>query len=285
MGVSVFWKKEGGLMSDYKDEIDDMCWSYSRITSFENCKYEFFLNYIVNDKEQYLSENNFYAEAGIFVHEILAKVFSGEFTLEEAEQYFRDNFKENIKHKVKKSTMDNTFELCSSYFSEVDLSWLKDYEILGVEMEVKFKISGYDFVGFIDLLLRDKRDGRIVVVDNKSSDYPFKKNGEVKANSKHSFENYKRQMYLYSYAVKMQYGEFPKWIMWNHFKNGGRLATIPFSENEFNQTVDWFVNTIHKIESEEEYKPSQDYFYCTNLCNFRNSCEYRTIQKKRYSST
>lgn len=261
-------------MCEYKEDIDKMRWSYSRLTSFEHCKYEFYLNYIVNDDNEYLSEGNFYAEVGSFVHEILAMIFNGELTPDEASQYYVDNFDNNVFYKTRKSTMDKTFETCADYFASVDFGWLNDYEILGVELEVKFKLEGYDFVGYIDLLLRDKRDGKIVVVDNKSSEYPFKLNGDVKAKSKHSFENYKKQMYLYSYAVMEKYGEFPKEITWNHFKDGGKFATIPFKKDEYDTAVKWFVDTIHTIEQETDYDVTLDYFYCTNLCNFRNSCEY-----------
>lgn len=264
----------------YTEDVKKMRWSYSRATTFENCKYEFYLNYIVNDRDEYPAENNFYAEVGIFVHEILAKIFSGELSMDEALDYYLKNFKSSIKHKVSKKSVKKTFEQCADYFSFADLSWLNDYEILGVEKEVEFQIEGYDFVGFIDLLLRDKRDGKIVVVDNKSSPYPFKKNGDVKANSKHSFENYKKQMYLYSYAVKQEYGEFPKEIIWNHFKDNGKLATIPFDEEEYNNAIDWFCYTIHDIEQEENFPATTDYFYCSTLCNFRNVCEYRSKKHK-----
>lgn len=263
-------------MSNYKEDIEKMRWSYSRLTSFEQCKYEFYLNYIVKDEEEYPPESNYYAEVGKFVHEILAMIFEGELTLDEASQYYVDNFDDYVLHETKKSTMNKTFETCANYFAEVDFGWLKDYEILGVEKEVKFELEGYRFVGYIDLLLRDKRDCKIVVVDNKSSDYPFKTNGEVYAKSKSSFEKYKKQMYLYSYAVKEEYGEYPKEITWNHFKNGGRLATIPFSMEEYDVAVSWLIKTIHNIEQEEEFEPSQDFFYCHNLCNFRDSCEYNT---------
>lgn len=250
-----------------------MRWSYSRLTSFENCKYSFYLNYIVNDDDLYLSESNFYAEVGIFVHEILEKIFNGKLTPDEAAQYFADHFDDNVSYKVKKSTMNKTYESCANYFAEVDFSWLNDYDILGVELKTEFKIEGYNFVGYIDLLLRDKRDGKIVIVDNKSSEYPFRRDGGIKAKSKHSFENYKKQMYLYSFSVNEMYGEFPKEITWNHFKDGGQFATIPFSQKEYEEAVEWFVDTIHAIENEEQYEPTLNYFYCTQLCNFRNSCE------------
>ena len=262
-------------MSDYKEQIDKMCWSYSRLTSFGHCKYEFYLNYIINDDEQYLSEGNFFAESGSFVHEILAKVFSGEMTPDEAHQYFLDNFEDNICYKLKKKeTMQKTFELCSDYFAALDLSWLDKYEILGVELKIKFKIAGYEFISFIDLLLKDKETGEIIVVDHKSAPYPFKQNGEVKKNSQHSFDTYKKQMYLYSFAVLQKFGQLPTELWWNHFKDGGKIAKIKFDPNEYDETVKWFADTIHEIEEETEYPPSTDYFYCHNLCNFRASCEY-----------
>ena len=257
-----------------------MRWSYSRLSSFGNCKYEFYLNYIVNDDDEYLAEGNFYAENGSFVHEILAKIFNGELAVEDAAQYYIDNYDDNVFYKVKQSTMDKTFELCANYFAEVDFNWLKDYEILGIEMKNTFEIGEYEFIAYIDLLLRDKRDGKIVVMDHKSTEYPFKVNGGIKKNSEHSFNSYKKQMYLYCYAVKQKYGEFPKEITWNHFKEGGKFATIPFNEDEYNETIDWFKNTIHEAEKEENFEATLDYFYCKNLCSFRNCCEYSKAEWK-----
>lgn len=261
-------------MCKYKEEIDKMCWSYSRLTSFEHCKYEFYLNYIVSDNNEYLSEGNFYAETGSFVHEILAMIFEGKLTPDEASQYYVDNFDKNVFYKTRQSVMDKTYENCADYFAYVDFGWLNNYEILGVETEVKSRINGYDFIGYIDLLLKDKRDRKLVILDNKSSEYPFKQDGKVKSKLKQSFESYKKQMYLYSYTVKEKYGEFPKELKWNHFKDGGKISTIPFKKEDFDDTIKWFVETIQSIEQEGDFEPNVDYFYCRNLCNFRASCEY-----------
>ena len=56
-------------------KLDKRLYSYSRLTCFGHCKYEFYLDYIINDDNQYLSEGNFYAEVGSYVHEILAMIF------------------------------------------------------------------------------------------------------------------------------------------------------------------------------------------------------------------
>lgn len=260
------------------DEIDVKekdRWSYSRTTCFGHCKYEFYLGYIIRDDEQYLSEGNYYAEVGSYVHSILEKVFKKELKVEDSVQYFIDNYEDNVFYKVKKSTMDKTFETICDYFAELDIDWLNDYEVLGVELEMKFKVDKYDFIGYIDLLLRDKRDGKIVALDHKSSEYPFKQNGEVKKKSENSFAAYKRQMYLYCKSVFDKYGEYPKEITWNHFKDGGKFATIPFIMAEYEEAIKWFVDTVKTIEKEKDFEAAQDFFYCNNLCNFRNSCEYK----------
>ena len=261
-------------MSEYKEQIDKMRWSYSRLSNFDTCKYGFYLNYIINNDEEYLSEGNFYAETGSFMHEILAMIFSGTMSPDDALQYYIENFDENVFYEVKPSTREKTYELCADYLGSGDFSWIDNYEVLGVEQEIEFEINGYKFVCYIDLLLRDKKDSGIVVLDHKSAPYPFKKNGEVKKNSEKSFNHYKKQMYIYCYAIYQKYGEFPKEITWNHFKDMGKFATIPFKKGEYDDTMKWLEDTIHIIESEESFDPTLDYFFCKNLCNFRASCEY-----------
>lgn len=255
-------------------------WSYSRVTCFCNCKYEYYLKYILKDFEIYPSEWNYYAEVGSFVHEILAKIFNGELELDDSAQYFVENYDDTICYKVRQSTMDKTFGVIAEYFSDVDMDWLKNYKIMGVELQTEFKLDKYDFVGFIDLLLRDKSDGKIVIIDHKSFPYPFKNDGSVKKAAIHNYETYKRQMYLYAHAVKQIYNEFPKEMVWNCFKDGGKLATIPFDMADYEETMEWFRNKLIEIEQEEDYEPTEEFFYCTNLCNFRGSCEYANLTRK-----
>lgn len=261
-------------MREAKGKAKKPLWSYSRITCFGHCKYEYYLNYIINDDNQYLSEGNFYAEVGSYVHEILAMIFNGDLKVEDALQYYIDNYDDYVCYKTRKSIMKKSYETIADYFASLDIDWINNYEILGVELEQRFKVENYDFIGFIDLLLRDKRDGKIVVLDHKSSEYPFKKNGEVKKKSQQSFEAYKKQMYLYCHAIFQSYNEFPKEIKWNHFKDGGVFVTIPFDKEEYDKAIEWYKATIKTIKKEKQFAPSEDYFYCSNLCNFRNSCEY-----------
>lgn len=262
-----------------REEVDKMRWSYSRLSCYEHCKYAFYLKYIIDDDSQYLAEGNFYAEVGSFVHEILAMIFSGKLSIEEAPQYYIDHYDEEVCYKVKQSTMDKTYESCANYFANADFERLKKYEILGVELELQLTIDGYDFICFIDLLLRDKETGKIILIDHKSSAYPLKKDGTVLAKSKESFASYKKQMYLYCRAVKEKFGEFPGVIAWNHFKDD-KIASITFDKEEYEESIKWFIDTIHAIEKEECFSDSQDFFYCSTLCDYRNCCEYRKYYSK-----
>lgn len=251
-----------------------MRWSHSRLTTFENCKYEFYLKYLVNNEQLYPQENNYYAELGSFVHKILAMVFEGKLTPEEAAEYYVNNYESNIDYRTRKATMEKSFETCAEYFASTDFDWLKNYTVIAVEQKLEFKVQDYDFIAYIDLLVKDIKDGKMVVIDHKSSEYPFKKNRKVRAKCKETFEKYKSQMYLYCHAIKDKYGEFPKEIVWNHFKDGGKLTIIPFNEGEYQKVIQQLVSTIHKIENEEDYEPRETCFYCKELCNFRHSCEY-----------
>lgn len=259
-------------------------WSYSRTTCFGRCKYEFYLGYVLRDEDLYPSEGNYYAEVGSLVHETLEKIFKGEIPEREAALYFVDNYEKQVVYKVKKSTMERTYKACLDYFLTTDFSWVKDYDILGVELKQRFVIDDIEFVGYIDLLLRDKSDGKIIVLDHKSAPYPFQKNGKVKKNQERGFESYKKQMYLYCNSIYQQFGEFPKAIVWNHFKDGGKFAVIPFKMDEYEESIRWFIDTIKTAETETAYEPSPEYFYCSTLCNFRNDCEYReeVAPKRKY---
>lgn len=260
-------------------EVNDMLWSYSRLSSFEQCKYQFYLRYIIGDDELYLQEGNFYAELGSYVHSILEKIFNGELDVEDASQYFVDHYDDNVFYNVNRYIEDKAFDGCAEYFANLMLDWLKDYEVSGVEKKIESKIDGQPFIGYIDLLLKDKRTGEYTIVDHKSSQYPLTKSGKrVLKSEEEKFKCYKHQMYLYCHGIKELYGEFPKWIVWNHFK-ASAYVRIPFDKNEYKDALEWFNDTVSAIEKEDNFEPQQNFFYCRNLCAFRSSCEYATMSE------
>lgn len=250
-----------------------MTWSYSRISSFCQCPYEFYLRYIENNK----SEENFFGQYGSFIHKILEKYAKGELSIFELSKYYEDNFDLEITCDAPYSMGDLRqayFEKGLDYLDNIDLI-LDEYEVLGVEKKVSFSIDGYSFIGFIDLLLKDKTSGKILIIDHKSRALKFKKNGELSKTDSPAFEGFKRQLYLYSKGIIDEYKIAPSKLCWNMFKERKWIST-DFHQDEYEQALQWAKWTIDMIKLEDEWKPNPEFYYCKYLCGMRNqACEYK----------
>lgn len=267
-------------LGNYSDKVKDMVFSFSRCHSFENCKYEWYLNYLLKDedgKRIYDNEQNFYAAFGHFCHELLEKYLKGDLSENRIAGYYERYYDNNVdSSEIGESTAEKYYELGLSYFEDMGFDWLDEYEILGVEEKCNFEIDGIKFVGFIDLLLKRKADGKIIIIDHKSAEYPLGKRGSVLKRKQESYEAYKRQLYLYSQHIINKYGEEPAELWWNYFKEKQWLK-LPFIREEYEESLKWASETIREIDKEEDYLPNMDYFYCNNLCGFRHSCDYKLM--------
>lgn len=81
-----------------------------------------------------------------------------------------------------------------------------NWELVESEKEIHLDINGNAFIGFIDLIVRDKNTGKYIIVDHKSKS-KFK-NDEEQA-------EYARQLYLYSLHIKEAFGEYPTQLIFN----------------------------------------------------------------------
>lgn len=250
-----------------------MQWSFSRLNSFYNCPYEFKLHYIDCCK----SEQNFFSEYGSLIHSILEKYAKGELSLFDLNQYYEEHFNEMILHDAPPNKYvdirQSYFDKGMDYLDNIDLDF-SQYEILGVEKKVEFELFGKKFIGFIDLLVRDKNNGEIEIIDHKSASIKILKNGNISKSDQQHFLDFKRQAYLYSYPVIKEYERVSK-IKWNMFKDR-KWIEIAWDKAEYDETLKWVKNTIELIKSETEWKPSPQKYYCNYLCGQRNNaCEYK----------
>lgn len=251
-----------------------MVWSFSRLNSYYHCPYEWKRKYLFG---QY-GETSAMAQFGGYLHEILEKYFKGELDLFELPLHYEDNYQDNV---TLPFPPNNYVDLAWKYFEQgqeylENLDWdLSGYELLGVEKEVRFEYQGYQFVGYIDLLLRDKTDGKLVILDHKSAALKILKSGKISKTDQEHFEEFKRQLYLYSHAVIEEYGEGSvKALKWNLFRLG-TFYEIPWKKSEYDDALKWAVDTIHRIEMDTEWEANANGdFYCKNLCSQRNECPF-----------
>lgn len=245
-------------------------YSFSKLSSIYQCPYEYYLYY----NKKVPGENNSFAQVGSLTHEILEKYMNGKILQFEMKDLFLDSFDELIPNGVimqvsdtfSKDLTQNYKDNCASYLE--NFNGFEGYKILGTEQEfnllMRIKDKTIILNGFIDLILQSD-DGNFVVVDYKSKG-AFKNKAEKK--------KYARQLYLYSIYIKYKYGEWPKKMWFEQFRINHQ-EIIEWNMEDFLETLDWIYDTVDLIEKEEFYVPNRDYFYCNNLCNYRNICDMK----------
>lgn len=272
-------------MQEYKELLDNMTWSFSRVTSFSHCPKMFKLTYI--DHVEKLP--NAFSDYGTYLHELLESYYLGKTDLWDLasnytygyDDFIKSDFPPNRYVDLKQSY----FEAGKKYLEAFEDPW-NDCEILGVEQQVLTTIGGYKFVGYIDLVLRDPQ-GRIIIVDHKSR-AKFKNDAERR--------EYLHQLYLYSIYVKETYGEYPYKLVFNVFRFGIIDETV-FEETELEVTKKWFVDEIQRIYGDEKFNDvialkykqqgkklkefKKDDFFCNYICSVRRSCNRSSDKPNR----
>lgn len=263
----------------FKEKIDEMTWSFSRINSYFTCPKMFYMTYI--DKAESL--DSAFAQWGRLCHGLYESYAKGEllaFELGDAyrnwyPQYMTELFPPNVHKDLNASYYDRGCEI----FDEFD-GFPDNWEIIGVEVHVELLINGFKFQGYIDLLVRDKNDGKLIVVDHKS---------KSKFKSKQEQAEYARQLYLYAEWIHEKYGEYPKELWFNMFRSD-KMVVIVFSEKELTKAKSWLLENILKIYADEDFEDkitlaskktgeeidpfaAPDYF-CANLCGVRYHCPH-----------
>ena len=255
--------------------IDTMVFSFSRINY--SCLYEFYLHYVQCNA----GSESFFGQFGTFCHLILEKYAKEDLDLFELSPYYEEHFDEEVwmdAPYIKGGDLkENYFYKGLEFFENLE-PFLDEYEVLGVEKEVHFEIDGHDFVGYIDLLLKRKATGEIIIWDWKSGSLKLLKNGQVSGAKKEQehFLEFKRQLYLYAIPIIEEYGRVDA-LHWGLFKDGTNLE-IKFDKEEFEAAVEWATNQIRNLYDRDDWPPKEDAgdkdYYCRNLCGQRENCDY-----------
>lgn len=260
-------------MNPYSFIIDDFKnWSFSRLSSFSRCPYEFYLSYI---KKVDQSQNAF-AQYGTFIHKLLEEYAKNELLIFELLDKYKEEFALNVTCDFPPNKYVNLnktyFDGGNEYFSKFE--GFDEYEILDVEKEVKFKIDKYPFIGYIDLIVKNK-DGDIKIIDHKSKDLsqPQKKRwADVEKRRNSELYEYLRQLYIYAIPLIEQEGIIPKYLCFNCFRKK-KFLKIQFDMVDYEESKQWALNTINNIYADKDMKKTYDsYYFCNYICGVRHFC-------------
>lgn len=249
----------------YRPLIEGMRWSYSRVHSFGQCKYGWFLKYIHKTS----GKECFYASYGTFMHRLIEWYNRGLFSSTELLNIFINDFSSCVSGcRPSESIVRKYIKAGAEYFKTLNPY---PFEIIAVEDKIDFEIDGIPMTAVIDVL--GEADGEFIIVDNKSRDIkPRSRRNRPTTNDK-TLDEMLRQLYIYAGAVNYKYGKFPKRLCFNCFKNK-MFIDEPFVNSRYEETIQWLKDSIEEIKSEENFDPSPEYFFCKFLCDVSHDCIY-----------
>ncbi len=240
--------------------------SFSQLTAVEECPYQFFLLKMAGVE----SAENAFAQAGVLAHQLLAGWAKGEIPIKELPVQWVQRFTKEVTAEfphflATKGYKEKLFDAIYTYLE--GFNGFPEYEIIGVEKEFNSMIAGERFVGIIDLLLREKATGKIVIVDFKSCSL---------ASFKKSKERMYRQLLLYSKYCSDQYGSPPAKLRFELIKEN-TFDERSYDPEDYVAARLWAESVIEEMKSKDinawfDTKP--ELFRCLNLCNCRKECPY-----------
>lgn len=160
-----------------------------------------------------------------------------------------------------KNYREKAREQGEAFFSSFD--GFPGYDIVSTERRFVIKFGPYDLEGVSDLVLKDKIDGSLMVIDHKT---------KGASSMRKDMDLFRHQLYIYAAHVKQQYGEYPKLLAFNMIKTC-ELIKEEFTLEQMRKTEEWVISTIDDICMDMEYLPSVEEFHCRFLCDVRSQCE------------
>jgi len=255
------------MNQDFSFVTDNLTYSYSNFSSFDTCRLGWKLNYI--DKKERLG--NFFSDFGSFIHKLLEEYFGGTLDIEDMIEYYEKNYSLNVTTApppFPKGMGERYYQSGLDFFGNFVSYGVKreNYEVLGIEISV---YTSYDDISLVvkpDLVLLNKKTGKVTLLDYKTSKF-----------SEEKLEGYKNQLYLYAYFLWAEkHIEVDKIIVW--FIRDQKLCEIENNPLEVQKTLDWLKDTRNKISEETEWAPNlskENEYFCYNLCSVKNDCPFR----------
>lgn len=249
----------------YSSFIKDMTWSYSRVKTYENCPYKFYLRYVLGRKPT----RAFFAEYGSFIHSLLERYYKGELKRSDLPSEYLANFSDEVRSKAMSG------KVFKSYFTD-GLHYLREFTpveggIVKAEGKINGEIDGIKFTGVVDLTVDDGES--LMIVDHKSRAVKPRSNRAKPTKNDMELDEMFVQHYLYVPLVEKRYWRKPDWLAINSFRTGAFIKER-FDEGKFEAAKSWLHDGVERIAADEDFDPEPEYFKCHHLCEMCDHCEY-----------
>lgn len=266
---------------------DNEKYSFSKLSTFHECRMQYFLQYIMKMPQK----ENIYSNLGSCIHEILEK-------RQKNNQFDIDNDVEKFIDEVETSEMfgiDFPNEKIKNDYINCIIHCLKTLKPFNgkteIEKELNFEIDNIKIVGYVDCI-HHLENGKIDIYDYKTSSLYSKKQLEEKA----------MQLILYAIGLEKEGYEINSisWIFLKYAtiqgvrkeKNIKRseltdnqefepcIYKWEYNEKEKQRAIDWVKNTVEEINNCKEFNEWEakkitkyNSFGCQHICSVCGKCE------------
>ena len=212
-------------------------------------------------------DGNAFSDYGTFCHKLLEQWAKREIPSFALAEEYEAQYETEVTHSFPpfpKGMPQKYFDAGLAYFETFD-GFGDEWEVIASEERFEINIGGYPFVGVVDLVLRNKTTGELWVIDHKS---------KSESSMKKELPVFRRQLYTYAAFVKEKYGVFPDKLSFNMFKEGTWIHET-FDLTEYQNTMQWIVDTIESILFEADWLVSPSSYFCRFVCGVFDYCPAR----------
>jgi len=260
-------------------------YSYSKLNTFENCPYQYRLNYLDRIRT---GVENIEAFLGSCFHELMETIFregrERQYFPEELQARFRELWRAKWHDRIQISRTDKTAEDYLAYGEQCVLNFYDSHlsphrgflgETVGIELKIEFPLDPRGrnkMIGYIDRLSRCP-DGDLEIQDYKTTPQ-LPSEGELAAN---------RQLGIYQMgvtaALRREGREIPPLRIVLYYVGLAKTFTLPArTELEQERLAEEIQALITRIEGERDF-PARVSNFCT-WCAYQALCPEYQKQKK-----
>jgi CRISPR/Cas system-associated exonuclease Cas4 (RecB family) len=228
-----------------------------------------FLSYIQYEER----EQGFFSDFGNIVHKTIELFFKGELEIWDLSQYYEDNYSKYVISNpppYPPNMGEKYYAEGLEFFTNFQFN-LEDYEVIFIEDKFKTTYNEIKLVIKPDLILKDKKTGKYILFDYKTHKLKGNKTDEE------YLSGYKKQLYLYSYFLKIEKNiDIDKIILW--FIRNNENIEIEVNPTEIRKALVWMEETVVKIKAETEFEPNlskKNGYFCSFICSMKSLCRYR----------
>ena len=272
--------------------------SFSEFSLFKQCGHKHLVQKYLGIDQEPPSIHLYFGNA---IHEAIEKTFEDQFSTEKRIEHFKSTFrkdmKENMADTPEINDLDDFTAQGENILKILDVNGLlEDHEVISVEEPLYEQIFGdFYFKGFIDLVLRNRKTGRIIIIDWKTSTAAW----DMYWKNKDKVFLMQMKLYKYFWARKnnMDLAQIDtKYIVLNRLKNKkkpeegfGEIVDVPMSSSmgEIRDALEELATVMRSIHIQQKFpkakyildmmdEPTQDmdgnYLTDDKPCKF---CKYK----------